>query len=85
MFRNLHFLPTFYVMGARETLQQCKPALLCKMDDTVLEHQSASMAKMLEVLDDFGSRHLSLDENTGLTVPWDRQQPLLHNVLAIPA
>jgi hypothetical protein len=55
------------------------------MDDAVLEQQSASIAKMLEGLDDFGSRHLSLDENTGLSVSWDRQQPLLHNVLAIPA
>ena len=85
MFRNLRSLPTFYVMGAREILQRCKPTLLCKMDDAALEHQSASVTKMLEVLDDFGYRHLSFDENTGLPVPWDRQQPLLHNVLAIPA
>jgi hypothetical protein len=46
------------------------------MDDAVLKYQSASVAKMLEGLDDFGSRHLSLDENTGLSVPWERQQPL---------
>ena len=62
MFRNLRSLPTFYVMGAREILQRCKPTLLCKMDDAALEHQSASVTKMLEVLDDFGYRHLSFDE-----------------------
>jgi hypothetical protein len=40
---------------------------------------------MLEVLDEFGYRLLSFDDTTGLPVPWDRQQPLSHNVLAIPA
>jgi hypothetical protein len=73
------------LMGARETLRRCKPILLCEMHGTTLEHQSARVATMLGVLDDFGYRLLRFDEHTGRPVPWDRQQPLSHNVLAIPA
>ena len=73
------------LMGAREILRRCKPTLLCETYGAALEHQNASAARMLEVLDDFGYRLLSFDENTGLPVPWDRQQPLSHNILAIPA
>ena len=73
------------LMGAREILRRCKPTLLCETYGAALEHQNASAARMLEVFDDFGYRLLSFDDNTGLPMPWDRQQPLSHNVLAIPA
>jgi FkbM family methyltransferase len=73
------------LMGARETLRRYKPTLLCELYGAALEHQDASSARILEVLDDFGYRLLSFDEHTGLPVPWDCQQPLSHNVLAIPA
>jgi FkbM family methyltransferase len=73
------------LMGARETLRRHRPTLLCEMHGTTLKHQSARAATMLEVLDDFGYRLLSFEEHTGLPVPWERQQPLSHNVLAIPA
>jgi FkbM family methyltransferase len=73
------------LMGARETLRHCKPTLLCELYGAALEHQDASATRMLEILDDFGYRLLSFDDHTGLPVPWDRQQPLSHNVLAIPA
>jgi hypothetical protein len=59
--------------------------LLCEIYGTVLESQDTRAARMLEVLDEFGYRLLSFDDTTGLPVPWDRQQPLSHNVLAIPA
>jgi FkbM family methyltransferase len=71
--------------GARETLRRYKPTLLCEIYGTVLESQDTRAARMLEVLDEFGYRLLSFDDTTGLPVPWDRQQPLSHNVLAIPA
>jgi hypothetical protein len=74
-----------FLVGARETLRHCKPTLLCELYGATLEHQDASFARLLEVLDDFGYRLLSFDDNTGLPMPWDCQQPLSHNVLAIPA
>ena len=73
------------LVGARETLRRYKPTLLCEIYGTALEHQDARAAKILNVLDDVGYRLLSFDDNTGLPVPWDHQQPLSHNVLAIPA
>jgi len=71
--------------GARETLRCYKPTLLCELDDAALEHQDVSAARMLEILEDCGYRLLSFDDRTGLPVPWGRQQPLSHNVLAISA
>jgi len=73
------------LMGARETLRRYKPTLLCELYGAALEHQDASFARMLEVFADYGYRLLSFDDHTGLPVPWDQQQPLSHNVLAIPA
>jgi len=73
------------LMGARETLRRCKPTLLCELYGPALEHQDASSASMLEILEDFGYRLLSFDDHTGLPVLWDCQQPLSHNIVAIPA
>jgi FkbM family methyltransferase len=72
------------LVGARETLRHSRPTLLCELYSAAPEHQGANAARLLEALDDFGYRLLSFDENTGLPVPWDCQQPLSHNVLAIP-
>lgn len=72
------------LMGARETLRRYKPTLLCEICSVALEYQHTSFTSMLTVLDDFGYRLLSFDANTGLPAPWGQQQPLSHNVLAIP-
>ena len=57
------------LVGARETLRRRKPTLLCGIYGTVLEPQDARAARMLEVLDDFGYRLLSFDDNTDLPSP----------------
>jgi FkbM family methyltransferase len=74
-----------FLRGARETLRCYKPTVLCELDDAALKHQDASAARLLDILEDCGYRVLSFDARTGLPGPWDCQQPLSHNVLAIPA
>jgi len=74
-----------FLRGARETLRRYKPTVLCELDDAALAHQDASAARLLAFLEECGYRLLSFDDRTGLPVPWDHQQPLSHNILAIPA
>jgi FkbM family methyltransferase len=55
--------------GAAETLRQFKPILLIEVSDRALQHQEATSADVLALLEQHGYRIYCFDPATGLPVP----------------